>query len=178
MMRAILENLRSGEVACYEVPQPELRPCGILVRTAFSAISAGTERAHRQQAEKSLIGKAMARPDLVRQVLDFARTEGIRAAYERVQSRLDTLSPLGYSCAGVVIAAGQSVQEFQPGDRVACGGGGYASHCEINLVSKNLTVPVPDSVSLYSAFFATIGHLAIPGFRKSPGAMGQNRVVI
>src|SRR6266436_2474820 len=106
-MQALLEEVRSGQVASYEVPEPELRPGGILVRTAFSAISAGTERAHREEAKKSLIGKALARPDLVRQVLDFARTEGIKAAYQRVQSRLDTLSPLGYSCAGVVIATGQ-----------------------------------------------------------------------
>src|SRR5207245_4371727 len=123
-MRAILEDVRSGLVSSYEVPQPELRPGGILVRTAFSAISAGTERAHREQVEKSLVGKALARPDLVRQVIDFARTEGIRAAYERVQSRLDTLSPLGYSCAGVVMVVGQIVQEVQRGDCVACGGVG------------------------------------------------------
>src|SRR5439155_23853634 len=100
-MRAILEDLRSGEVTSYEVPPPELRPGGILVRTAFSALSAGTERAHREQAEKSLIGKAMALPDLVRQVVDFARNEGISAAFERVQPRLDTLSLLGIRCAGV-----------------------------------------------------------------------------
>src|SRR5258708_1460528 len=178
MMRAILENLRSGEVACYEVPQPELRPGGILVRTAFSAISAGTERAHREQAEKSLIGKAMARPDLVRQVLDFARTEGIRAPYERVQSRLDTLSPLGYSCAGVAIAVGQNVQEFQPGDRVACGGGGYASHCEVNFVPKNLAVRVPDSVQLDAASLTTIGAIALQGFRQSQAVLGETVAVI
>lgn len=177
-MRAILENLRSGEVACYEVPQPELRPGGILVRTAFSAISAGTERAHREQAEKSLIGKAMARPDLVRQVLDFARTEGIRAAYERVQSRLDTLSPLGYSCAGVAIAVGQNVQEFQPGDRVACGGGGYASHCEVNFVPKNLAVRVPDSVQLDAASLTTIGAIALQGVRQSQAVLGETVAVI
>ena len=118
-MRAILEDVRSGEVSSEEVPQPELRPGGILVRTAFSAISAGTELAHRGQVEKSLLGKALARPDLVRQVVDFARTAGIKAAYQRVQSRLDTLAPLGYSCSGTVIAAGQGVKEFHPGDRVA-----------------------------------------------------------
>jgi len=177
-MRAILENLRSGEVACYEVPPPELRPGGILVRTAFSALSAGTERAHREQAEKSLIGKAMARPDLVRQVVDFARTEGIRAAYERVQSRLDTLSPLGYSCAGVVTAVGQNVQEFQPGDRVACGGGGYASHCEINFVPKNLAVRVPDSVQLDAASLTTIGAIALEGVRQSQAVLGETVAVI
>src|SRR6267154_1894958 len=124
-MQAILENLRSGEITNCEVPAPELRPGGILVRTAFSAISAGTERVKLEAGEKSLMGKAMARPDLVRQVMDFARNEGIKAAYQRVQSRLDSLSPLGYSCSGIVIAAGEGVQEFQPGDRVACGGGGY-----------------------------------------------------
>ena len=75
-MRAILEDVRSGEVTSHEVPQPELRPGGILVRTAFSAISAGTELAHREQVEKSLLGKAWARPDLVRQVVDFARRAG------------------------------------------------------------------------------------------------------
>jgi hypothetical protein len=105
-MRAILEDVRSGEVAGHEVPQPELRPGGVLVRTAFSAISAGTQLAHREQVERSLLGKALARPDLVRQVLNFARTAGVKAAYQRVQSLLDTLAPLGYSCAGTVIAAG------------------------------------------------------------------------
>src|SRR5216684_5818301 len=96
-MRAILDNVRTGEVSTYQVPKPELRAGGILVRTAFSAISTGTERAHRELADKSLLGKALARPDLVRQVLDCVRTEGIKAAYQRVQSRLDALSPLGYS---------------------------------------------------------------------------------
>src|SRR5438445_8659928 len=103
-MRAILEDVRTGEISTHEVPQPELRPGGILVRTAFSAISAGTERAKLEKAEKSLLGKALARPDLVRQVIDFARQEGVRAAYQRVQTRLNTLCPLGYSCAGTVIA--------------------------------------------------------------------------
>jgi hypothetical protein len=48
----------------------------------------------------------------------------------------------GYSGAGVVIAAGKGVQEFQPGDRVA--GAGYASHCEVNFIPKNLAARVPD----------------------------------
>jgi len=112
MMHAILEDLRSRIVSSYDVPKPELRAGGILVRTAFSAISTGTERARREQANKSLLGKALARPDLLRQALDCVRTEGIKAAYQRLQSRLDTLSPLGYSCSGVVIAAAEDVQDF------------------------------------------------------------------
>jgi predicted dehydrogenase/threonine dehydrogenase-like Zn-dependent dehydrogenase len=177
-MRAILENIRSGEVSGHEVPQPELRPGGVLVRTAFSAISAGTELAHREQVEKSLLGKALARPDLVRQVVDFARTAGVRAAYQKVQSRLDTLAPLGYSCAGVVIAAGQGVPEFQPGDRVACAGAGYASHCEVNFIPRNLAVRVPDTVSLEAASLSAIGAIALQGFRQSQAVLGEVVAVV
>lgn len=175
-MRAILEDVRSGEVTGHEVPQPELRPGGILVRTAFSAISAGTELAHREQVEKSLLGKALARPDLVRLVVDFARTAGVRAAYQKVQSRLDMLAPLGYSCAGVVIAAAQDVQEFQPGDRVACAG--YASHCEVNFIPKNLAVRVPEQVPLEAAAFSAIGAIALQGFRQSQAVLGEVVAVI
>lgn len=177
-MRAILEDVRSGEVTGEEVPQPELRPGGILVRTAFSAISAGTELAHREQVEKSLLGKALARPDLVRQVVDFARTAGVKAAYQRVQSRLDTLAPLGYSCAGVVIAAGQGVQEFRPGDRVACAGTGYASHCEVNFIPKNLAARVPDAVPLEAASLSAIGAIALQGFRQSQAQLGEVVAVV
>lgn len=97
-MLTILEDLRSGDVSCIDVPSPELRPRGILVRTAFSAISSGTERAKLEQGEKSLVKKALARPDLVKQVLSVASSDGVKAAYNKVRSRLDTLSSMGYSC--------------------------------------------------------------------------------
>ena len=83
-MRAILTDRRSGEVRLYDVPQPELSPEGILVRTHFSAISAGTERASVELSSKSLLSKAMARPELVRQVVEFARQNGIQAACQKV----------------------------------------------------------------------------------------------
>ena len=177
-MKSVLEDMKSGKVMAYEVPQPELRPGGILVRTVFSAISSGTERVKLEAGEKSLMGKAMARPDLVRQVMDFARNEGIKAAYQRVQSRLDSLSPLGYSCSGIVIAAGEGVQEFQPGDRVACGGGGYANHSAINFVPKNLAVKLPDSVGLDAAALTTIGAIAMQGLRQSESSFGETVAVI
>lgn len=177
-MKILLEDMRSGEVAAVDTPEPELQANGMLVRTAFSAISAGTERAKLAQGEKSLIGKARARPDLVRQVIDFARKEGIKAAYQRVQSRLDSLSPLGYSCSGIVIATSEGVTEFQPGDRVACGGGGYANHSEINFVPRNLAVKVPDEVSLDAAALTTIGSIAIQGLRQAQVNFGESVAVI
>jgi predicted dehydrogenase/threonine dehydrogenase-like Zn-dependent dehydrogenase len=177
-MRTILEDVRSGEIMVCEVPQPELRRGGILVRTAFSALSAGTDRAHRQQVEKSLIGKALARPDLIRQVVDFARKEGLVAAYQRVQTRLNTLSPLGYSCSGTVIAVADGVQGFHVGDSVACAGVGHANHSEINFVPHNLAARVPSGVCLDAAAITTIGAIAIQGLRQSQATFGETVAVI
>lgn len=177
-MRAILENLRTGAISTHDVPAPELREGSILVRTTYSAISAGTERAKNEISKKSLLGKAISRPDLVAQVVDFARNNGIRAAYDKVHNRLEALSPMGYSCSGRVMAVGEGVTEFQVGDQVACAGAGYANHCEVNCVPCNLAVKIPDSVRLDSACLTTIGAIAVQGLRQSRAVLGETAVVI
>jgi predicted dehydrogenase len=175
---ALLEDMKSGKVAAYDVPAPELKDGGILVRTAFSAISSGTEKATVEAGRKSLLGKAMARPDLVKQVLEFARSNGVRAAREKVQARLETLTALGYSCSGVVLEVGAGVTGFKPGDRVACAGAGYASHGEINFVPANLAILVPENVSLEAASLTTIGAIAMQGVRQANVTFGETVAVI
>jgi threonine dehydrogenase-like Zn-dependent dehydrogenase len=177
-VRALLEDMKSGKVATYDVPAPELKEGGILVRTAFSAISSGTEKATVEAGRKSLLGKAMARPDLVKQVLEFARSSGVRAARQKVQARLETLTALGYSCSGLVLEVGSAVTEFRQGDRVACAGSGYASHGEINFVPANLAVLVPQDVSLEAASLTTIGAIAMQGVRQANVTFGETVAVI
>ena len=177
-MKAVLTNSKTGEIAIHEIPVPELLPCGILVQTHFSVISSGTERTKIETGEKSLLGKARARPDLVRQVIDFARSNGIRAAYQKVQTRLDTLSPIGYSCSGTVLEVGKDVIGLRPGDRVACAGAGYANHSEVNFIPRNLAVRVPDGVALEHAAITTIGAIAIQGLRQAQISFGETVVVI
>ena len=177
-MLALLTDRKSGEVSTYEVPAPELRPGGILVRTHCSAISAGTERATLELSSKSLLAKAKARPDLVKQVIDYARQNGVKAALQKVHAKLDTLTTLGYSCAGEVIAAGEGVNEFRPGDRVACGGGGFANHAEVNFVPRNLAVHVPAGVSSAAASLTTIGAIAMQGVRQAEARVGETVAVI
>ena len=177
-MRALLEDMKSGQVASYDVPAPELRRGGILVRTAFSAISSGTEKAAVEAGRKSIFGKAMARPDLVKQVLAYAQSNGIRAARQKVRARLETLTALGYSCSGFVLEVGAGVNAFQPGDRVACAGSGYASHCEINFVPANLAVRVPDHVDMENASLTTIGAIAVQGVRQANVTFGETVAVI
>jgi predicted dehydrogenase len=177
-MRTLLTDRKSGEVSTYEVPAPELRPGGLLVHTHYSAISAGTERATLELSSKSLLAKIKARPDLVKQVLEYARQNGVKAAYEKVHAKLDTLTTLGYSCAGEVISVGEGVHEFRAGDRVACGGGTYANHAEINFIPRNLAVHIPSQVSMAAASLTTIGAIALQGFRQADLGIGETVAVI
>ena len=177
-MLALLTDRKSGEVSTYDVPAPELRSGGILVRTQYSAISAGTERATLALSAKSLLSKAKARPDLVKQVIEYARQNGVKAAYEKVHTKLDTLTTLGYSCAGEVISVGDGVHEFRVGDLVACGGGAYANHAEINFVPRNLAVRIPSQVSSVAASLTTIGAIAMQGVRQAEVAIGETVAVI
>jgi polar amino acid transport system substrate-binding protein len=177
-MKALVGDLTSGELKIMEIPRPELRLGGILVGTAFSAISSGTERARIETSEKSLISKAIARPDQVKEVLNYARANGLTAAYEKVQTKLNTLAVAGYSCAGTVIAVAPDVTEFQCGDRVACGGAGYAGHSEVNWIPRNLAVRVPENVPLDAASLTTIGAVAMQGLRQSQVAVGETVLVV
>jgi threonine dehydrogenase-like Zn-dependent dehydrogenase/predicted dehydrogenase len=177
-MKAVLQNLRSGVLEVCEIPSPELRPGGVLVQTLFSAISAGTERAKLETGEMSLLGKALARRDQVQKVAQVVQTEGVLAAYRKVKSRLNSLSPLGYSCAGVVLELGQGVTDLRPGDRVACGGAGYANHSEINFVPRNLVARIPDGLPLETASLTTIGAIAVQGLRQADVRFGESVAVI
>ena len=67
-MKQLVQSIRQGTVDVLDVPPPQLRGPGVLVRTAASLISAGTERAALEFAKGSLLDKARSRPDLVKQV--------------------------------------------------------------------------------------------------------------
>jgi predicted dehydrogenase/threonine dehydrogenase-like Zn-dependent dehydrogenase len=144
-----------------------------LVNTSASLVSAGTERMLVEFAEKSLVGKARSRPDLVRQVIDKAQREGLLTTMEAAFNRLDQPMPLGYSSSGTIVAVGEGLQEFKVGDRVACAGGGYAVHAESAVVPGNLLALLPDTVSFESAAFATLGAISLHGFRLAQPQLGE-----
>ncbi|NOY99264.1 MAG: Gfo/Idh/MocA family oxidoreductase [Chloroflexi bacterium] len=177
-MKQLIQNMKTGVAAVEEVPIPTPRAGMALVRTAASLVSAGTERMVVEFAEKSLLGKARSRPDLVRQVLDKARREGLISTVQAAFNRLDQPMALGYSSAGVIEALGEGMDGFHVGQRVACAGGGYAVHAEYGVVPRNLLVPIPDDLDFESAAFATLGAIALHGFRLAEPQLGENVVVI
>ncbi|MBW3615603.1 MAG: bi-domain-containing oxidoreductase [Actinobacteria bacterium] len=174
-MKQLVQSVRNGELRLVDAPTPQISPTEVLVRTTRSLVSAGTEKAVHQLASASLLQKAKARPDLVRQVLKKARTEGIGATVRTVRDRLDEDMPMGYSGAGVVVEVGSAVQGVRPGDRVATGGAG---HAELQVVAGLLTVPVPEGVDDESAAFATVGAIALNGLRLADVGPGAKVAVI
>jgi predicted dehydrogenase/threonine dehydrogenase-like Zn-dependent dehydrogenase len=172
----IIQYQKTGEISVDELPAPKLRPGSVLVRNVFSLISAGTERTSVETAQASMIQKARLRPDLVRQVLDNVNREGLLATYKKVQDRLDNFKELGYSSAGIVIES--AVDDIKVGDRVACGGVGYASHAEIVSIPRNLVVKIPDEVAFDEAAFTTVAAIAMQGVRQADVRVGEQVVVI
>jgi len=160
-----------------EVPAPAPGKGMVMVRNHFSLISAGTEGSKVITARKNLLSKAREKPDQVRQVLDSVKTEGLASTYRKVMNKLDAPSPLGYSCAGEVIAVGSDIGDLEVGDYVACGGAS-AVHAEIVSVPRNLCVPVPDGVSLEQAAYTTVAAIALQGVRQADLRTGENCVVI
>jgi predicted dehydrogenase len=177
-MKAVLQNMKTGELGVDEVAPPALRPAGLLVRTRRSLVSLGTERAVIELAKKGPIGKAKDRPDLFRKVLNKAKQEGYWNTYQVVKNLMASPIPLGYSCAGEVIAVGRDATGFQVGDRVACAGLNYANHAEWNYIPRNLAVKIPDGLGYDAACFVTMGAIAMQGVRLAQLELGERVVVI
>ena len=106
-MKQVAQNYRSGELAVIDVPVPSCSPGGVLVRSLYSLISTGTELMKVGESKMSLAGKARARPDQVKKVLDAVQQQGVVPTYKKAMNRLDSYSPLGYSLAGVVEEVGE-----------------------------------------------------------------------
>ena len=177
-MQQIVQNIKSGQLTLETVPPPTLQAGGVRVRTGASLISAGTEKMLMDLAQKSLVGKAQARPDLVRQVIDKAKKEGLLNTYRNVQSKMEKPMSLGYSAAGIIEQVGGDVYGFQVGDRVAIAGAGYANHAEINFVPKNLCAVIPEGVTLEEASYSTVASIALQGVRLAKPELGDNVAVI
>lgn len=174
-MKQVVQSVGDGSLRVVEVPTPSCSPSEVLVRTTRSLVSTGTEKAVRELAKASLIDKARARPDLVRQVLRKARAEGIRSTVNAVRTRLDEDMPLGYSAAGIVLEAGEYSPSLTPGSRVATASAG---HAETQVVPGLLAIPIPDHVSDEAAAFGAVAAIAIQGLRQAAVEPGGSVCVV
>ncbi|MET8981875.1 bi-domain-containing oxidoreductase [Streptomyces sp. NPDC004539] len=177
-MKQVVQNYKNGELALLDVPVPGCKPGGVLVRSAYSLISTGTELMKVSEAGMSMLGKARSRPDQVAKVVQSVAVNGVPATYRKVMGKLDSYTPLGYSLCGVVEQVGAGIDDVKTGDLVACAGNEHALHAELNWVPKNLYAPVPDGLAARHAAFGTVGAIAMQGVRRGEPQLGDTALVI
>lgn len=177
-MKQVVQNYRDGSLSLEDVPAPLCRAGGVLVRTIYSLVSTGTERMKVQQARMSLIEKARARPDKVRQVIESVKQVGVVESMNKVRERLEALTPLGYSMAGRVETVGAGIDDVNVGDLVACAGEGIACHAEFVFVPRKLVARIPDAADVKDAAFTTVGAIAMHGVRQANVKLGDSVLVV
>ncbi|MCA9218189.1 MAG: bi-domain-containing oxidoreductase [Planctomycetales bacterium] len=173
-MLQVVQDIGSGKTSVATLPGPNVVPGQILVANRASLVSAGTEKMVLDLSKKSLLGKARERPDHVRRVFEKIRNEGLVDTIQQVRKKLDEPMTMGYSSAGVVIACGDGVQGYKPGDRVASNG----PHAEIVSVPQNLCARIPDHVPFEHASFGVLGSIALQGVRLSKTSVGETVLVV
>ena len=131
-----------------EIPMPEKGQ--VLVKTAVSTISSGTERAN-------LIGDPSIRPGgSASAPVKFPRT-------------------VGYSSSGTVFAVGEGVDSLKVGDRVAVS---WGQHSRFQLLEEKNVHLLPENVSFEEAALAMIGTFPLAAIRKCRLEMGESCVVM
>lgn len=149
-MRATrLVSPRIGEMTLEDFDIPDrLPPESILVRTGTTMISPGTEVANY-----------------------LGRTS------ERTPERTEPYYP-GYSYAGEVIAVGEGMARFKPGDRVT----GPLPHASLVLEARperlERITHIPEGVTDRQAAFSQLSCIALNGVRKADIQLGEKVAVV
>ena len=120
----------------------------VLVKTAVTTISAGTERAN-------LIGNP-----------NVNGTGAPSVVFPR---------QAGYSTGGEVIAVGDKVTRVKVGDRVAVS---WTKHAAYNVVNENQVYLLPDSVSYAEASLVHITTFPLAAIRKCHTEIGESAIVM
>jgi predicted dehydrogenase/threonine dehydrogenase-like Zn-dependent dehydrogenase len=173
-VKQVLQNLKDGRTALWDVPMPAVSRGSLLIETTATLLSSGTERMLVDFGRASLLGKALQQPDRVRDALQKVRTDGLAATLSAINDKLDQPLPLGYCNAGVVTATGSGVSGLKVGDRVVSNG----KHAEYVTVGENLCVRIPDNVSDEDATFAIPAAIGLQGVRLAAPTLGETFVVI
>ncbi len=172
-MKQVLQELATGKTVLAEVPAPGVPRGTLCIATRRSLISAGTERMLVDFGRAGWIDKARQQPDKVRMVLEKVRTDGLLPTIEAVRGKLDQPMPMGYCNVGEVVAVGEGVRGWTPGDRAISNG----RHAEVVAVPVNLCARVPDGVSDDYAAFTVLAAIGLQGIRLVGPTIGESVVV-
>ena len=170
--------IKKGKVIVDEIPAPMVSPGNVLVKVAYSCISAGTEMAGIKSSGQTIIQRALRQPQNIKKGLNMIKQKGILKTKNVLKSTFELGSPTGYSAAGTVVEVGAKIKDTKIGGRVACAGAGYANHAEYIEVPKNLLVKIPKNLSFKEASTVTLGSIAMQGVRRAEVKLGENIAII
>lgn len=128
----------------------EIEDNQVLVKTAYSAISAGTERAN------------------------FIGEINVNGKKELCNDKFPR--ELGYSSSGIVAGVGSKVTSVKKGDRVlvCCG-----KHSSYNIVDEiNVHKLISDEISLLQASFMFIAGFSLLGVRRTEPEIGKSALIM
>ena len=129
----------------------EVGPNDVLVKTAYSTISAGTERAN-------LVGDLNIDP--------CSRPKpGDVAVFPRT---------VGYCSSGVVVKVGDAVKGIKIGDRVI---GAWSKHALYNIFNENKVAKIPDEIELNEAAICFISTFSLAGLTKTNPELGESVLI-
>jgi len=170
--------IKKGKAIIDEVPAPMVSKGNVLVKVAYSCISAGTEMAGVKFSGENLLYKAIHQPKNIKKGLNMIKQKGILKTKNILKSTFESGAPTGYSAAGIVTEIGNEIKNIKIGDRVACAGAGYANHAEYIEVPKNLIVKIPKDLDFKETSTVTLGSIAMQGVRRAEVKLGENIAVI
>lgn len=173
-MNQIIQNLNDGKTSLARVPIPLCNSSSVLIQTAHTIVSLGTEKMLVDFGKGSFLQKAKQQPDKVKEVIAKVKTDGLAPTIAAVKNKLEQPIPLGYCNVGTIIEIGRDVTEFKVGDRVASNG----PHAEYVAIPKNLVAKVPEDVSDEQAVFTVIGSIGLHGIRLVNPTLGETVVVV
>jgi threonine dehydrogenase-like Zn-dependent dehydrogenase len=170
--------VKRGQVLVDEIPAPQIEDGRVLVQVDHSCISIGTEMTGVRGSGMPLWKRALKQPENVKKVFNMISAQGLTKTQNIIKGKLDSGVPTGYSASGIVVGIGKGINDIKVGDRVACAGAQCAFHAEYINVPRNLTVKVPDDVTLAEASTVTLGAIAMQGVRRANPTLGETFVVI
>ena len=170
--RTVAAWFGDGHIRLIEQDVPELRPGAIAVDVRASSVSPGSEFSWGRDQREVMGGwRSLAEHDRSPHAASEPRAYG------------------GYSNAGIVIAVGEGVTRFRPGDRVACIGGGdavqsagqprrNAAHTDTAVVPHNLAVHLPEQVSYAEGSYGMLMGTALQALRRADLNFGETYAVV